>query len=260
MTEPRASAELREAWRRWRVVRALDDPQAESFGGAREGVDPNPVRLLVLPADPDAHLVEFDDDFWAWWAADYDDPASGGATRWGAQRRPTWDAGIVGHQHTEAEWWRYIALHRNAGLDAGLGRDCAIEYDDKRYFRLIAIVGRAWASLARYGQIVERYSPAGPWEITLSLLRTADAELANFGEGWAEPGQGFGGSRHQCQEPGLLLRREIAAWPAEADAIRDIAFSLGAQIEDAWRNTERRFLARAGDLTDGFDRTRFGWE
>lgn len=254
------NAELREAWRRWRGDQRLVDPDVGDFaqgGLARLTSDPA-ARLVILPADPEAHLIDFDSALWSWWAEDSSDPATDGRTQWGPHKLPTLTAAVIGTQMGDGQWWRYFALHRNGAVEAGLGDDAAMEHDGQRYFRLTTIVGRSWATLARYAEVIERFSVDGPWELTLSLRQTAGALLANFGEGWAEPGSGFGRNR-PCLEANLLMRRELPTWPAEAEGLKSVAFSFGAQIEDAWGVDDRRFLAHRGERAGEFDCGSYGW-
>lgn len=35
------------------------------------------ARLLILPADPEAHVVEFDEAFQQWWLGSFADPLTG---------------------------------------------------------------------------------------------------------------------------------------------------------------------------------------
>jgi hypothetical protein len=68
----------RTRWHRAREALRLSDPEAEDFatrGLARLVVEAS-TRLLVLPADPEANRLEFDDEFWTWWLEDRPDPLS----------------------------------------------------------------------------------------------------------------------------------------------------------------------------------------
>jgi hypothetical protein len=54
----------RARWRRTRDLLRLVDPEAEDFaiGGLARFMDEPSVRLLILPADPEATLIEFDEE------------------------------------------------------------------------------------------------------------------------------------------------------------------------------------------------------
>ena len=50
----------------------------------------------------------------------------------------------------------------------------------------------------------------------------------------------------------LLWHVEIDDWPDD-DRVREIAFSVGDRIEDAWGARQRRYLARTGNLAGRLD-------
>jgi hypothetical protein len=88
---------IRARWIRYRERERLVNPTAEDFGAgglARLIRDPSP-RLLVLPSDPEVHISDFDEAFWEWWGSEFDDPGTGGQTRWGTDKRPTGSRGRV---------------------------------------------------------------------------------------------------------------------------------------------------------------------
>jgi hypothetical protein len=60
---------LRARWRRFGDRQQLADPEAVDLGlGGLGGHVPNlSVRFPVLPADPEATVISFDDAFWQWW-------------------------------------------------------------------------------------------------------------------------------------------------------------------------------------------------
>jgi hypothetical protein len=91
----------------------------------------------------------------------------------------------------------------------------------------------------------------GPWQLTVALNRTAGAFLGNVGEGWAEP-LTWDNELPPCVDQHLLWHIDIADVPRDDEA-RDIAFSVGDRIEDAWGARQRRYLARVGDLAGRFD-------
>jgi hypothetical protein len=56
------------------------------------------------------------------------------------------------------------------------------------YVRLILIVGRVWAGLSEYGELLKKFGAvAGPWETSFALRAIDGWQLGNFGEGWDEP-------------------------------------------------------------------------
>lgn len=247
----------RERWRQVRCPLHLLEPEAGDFatGGLARLVTAQTVRLLILPADPDAFLIEFDDAFWSWWLQDWPDPITGQPTPWGSEGRPTATAAIRGWRAARERWDNYLALHRHGGLEVELGNRGAYERNDTRIFRLIPIVGWIWAAFELYRGVIAHFDVGGPWEISLALSKTARSYLGQLGEGWAEPGSVY----HDLpphEEPGLLLRRELNDWP-DTMGVQALAFSLGAWLEDSWSMRARRFLAHRGTLAGQFDRTKY---
>ena len=115
-------------------------------------------------------------------------------------------------------------------------------------------VSEVWSALAMYESIAQRFDLQGPWEVTLALSETAGACLGHFGEGWAEPYEGFA-TRDHCQDRNLIWSREFPDWP-DHDATFSVAAAFGGMIEDAFGHRERRFISRVGPRQNEFDEQR----
>lgn len=252
----------RERWRRVRGSMRLLDPQAKDFAEGRLSriVKGCSVRMLMLSGDPEANYIEFDGEFWKWWLSERKDPVTGGVAYWGSAARPTLSAALRGDSRGNGQFTRFVALRRDGGLEMALGSEGVYSLNRQRetlVFRLTLVVGRVWAALELYHEVIQHFSLKGPWEICLAIPNTAGSMLGGLGEGWAEPAEYYG-DLPPCDEPGLLLRREISQFP-DAEGIQALAFSFGAQLEDAWGRKERRFLARHGEFAGQFDRSRCSW-
>src|SRR5438445_8742509 len=91
-----ADMELRRGrWRRIREPLGLLTTADEDFatGGLAGHIDDLSVRFLILPGDPEAALVRFDDLFWTWWKADRESPFPG-LISWGHYWHPTREAAV----------------------------------------------------------------------------------------------------------------------------------------------------------------------
>jgi hypothetical protein len=257
---------LRTRWRKGRERLRLLNPESPDFGTGGLGrlTREVAVRALILPPDPEAVVVRFDQEFWGWFESDRPNPF-GGTTNWGNHTSPTAEAGARYERHTDDPWrWdRYLAVHRHGGLECGMGREVVrvwqLEQEGPvvRVFRLVPIVGRLWCLFDLYAEVAERYTLTGPWEASLALRRTAGSIFGNVGAGWAEPPDAWPDEPSRCPDPNVLIRREIAEWP-DRDGRRDLAFALGEALEDAWGVRQRRFLARVGDEAGMFDTSRYG--
>lgn len=249
--------------RRWLQTRAplhLIDPDAEDFstGGLASRVSQPSVRLLLLPADPEAWLVDFDAEFWAWWKQDCDDPTTGQPARWGYDSVVSDSAALRTVFVEEGRLARYLALHRSGALELELGEHGVHTPSGStlRIFNLIMTVGRIRAALRRWTDVRERLSLTGPAELTLAIRGTQGAALSNLADGYAQFRPGM--STRLCIAKHLLLRRDVWDWPDEAGQL-ELALGVGGWIEDAWGGQERRFLATHGPLRDQFDQSQYGW-
>lgn len=243
---------------------ALHDPAIEAFGqsGLAARMKDVTVRILVLPRDPFADIVTFDEDLWGWWLADRDNPFTGAArTGWGAQHAPTAHAAARFDRYN-GTWEHYLAIHRTGAIEHGMGRDGGGSWrtkeSEERSFNLVTIVGRIWNVLTLAIEASSRYELTGPWEVSVSLINTSGALMGNVALGWKDLNDWWAGDRPpRCKELNLLLRLEVTEWP-DPDGVKDLAFKLGGMIEDAWETKNRRFLVNAGREGAGeFDPSRY---
>ena len=246
----------RERWRRQRDRLSLLDPQGADFGtrGLAVKIASPTLRFLILPGNPENELVEFDATFWQWWLDPWPDPATGEPIIW-RNHRPAATAAVLGNG-PEEQWESYLALHRSGALELVMARGVTYELPDARAFSLLNMVGRLWATLGRYREVVERFTPEGPWEVSLALRETEGTTLGCVAEGWREPSGRLSGP--VCAEVALLRTRELweASW-SDATGVQQLAFNFGAWIEDAWGCQFRRFLVRIGDRAGQFDAMRY---
>ncbi|MGH2572188.1 MAG: hypothetical protein ACRDGU_01645 [Actinomycetota bacterium] len=259
---------VRGRWRRTRELIGLGDPGGEGFGqgGLVAHVDDVGVRFLVLPADPEHSQIHFEGDFWEWWMENRPNPFEGAApTAWGNQSTPTAHSAVrFNQQNGKWSWRNYLALHRNGGLEFGLGEDGVEEWGGRqegethRGFFLTTIVGRIWVSLNLYRDVVTRYEAvSGPWEVNLVLVKTKDALLGNVAAGWRDFNGWSPREPPRCPDPHLQFRLEIEEWPND-DQQMNLAFQFGGMIEDAWGVRDRRWLIDPRNAGAGnFDVSRY---
>jgi hypothetical protein len=101
---------------------------------------------------------------------------------------------------------------------------------------------------ARYGEIQAS-----------GLFRKDAADTAD--DGLVERAEALVPREHAFASPSLALivvggPRQQVIRPVDT---RDVAFSMGAQIEDAFGSKSRRFKAYRGEFAGEFDRRRYGW-
>lgn len=254
----------RERWRRARDSLRLVDTEAGRFGTGQvhSAAGKIPARLVILPADPEGHLIDFDEEFWAWWSKESRDPHTGDLTLFGTETGSSAHAAYRYRSFTEDKWMRYVAVTHAGALEMGLGWDASYELrrsgeEEFEVFHLLTLVGRIAAALSYYGEVIQRYSPAGPWEVSLGLIGTGGSLLGGFATGWAEAGH-YNHDGRQCSHPNVLMHRELTSWPDTNDATEQ-AYRLGDQIENSWGSRLRRYIAREGPNEGKFDIANYGW-
>jgi hypothetical protein len=212
--------------------------------------------MLILPADPELISVEFDDDFWTWWTVPQPNPAGSQGLRWGVRQRPS-AYGAAVHDNFDGDCQRYLAVLRGAGLDMGLGGDVVFPSQTEQHgIHLLKLVGRIWSAIAAYGQVIERLSPTGPWQLGLAFIQVKQAYLGGFARGWEDRLWTIP-TEELSSEGSLLLIREIQKWPASDDDSERLAMSLGGWAEDAFGSRLRRFLVGRGAEAGQFDRAKY---
>lgn len=255
-----AGAELvRGRWRRALERERLDTVARQDFalGGLASRLRTPSVRILVLPADPEANILPVDDGLWAWMKNVQVMDVGGRNVRVGTQEIPTAHAAALVDSYGDGQpWTSYVAIHRSGAVEYGLGDRGAWERNDSndklvRVFNLVSIVMRTWALLKIATAFRERVMPPDPYQLTIALRGTGGALLGNLGEGWAEP-MSFENTVPGCADSHLLWHRELTEWPDDAEAQR-LAFGVGDLIEDAWGVAERRYLALRGSLAGQLD-------
>ena len=91
----------------------------------------------------------------------------------------------------------------------------------------------SWVDLSVYGEVLERFSIQGPWEISLALRDSRLAVLGNVAAEWAEPEETFPREEApRCPDPNVLIVREALESP-DPEGQRSLAFNIGSNMEGA---------------------------
>jgi hypothetical protein len=102
----------RARWRRHRETLGMVEGTGDDFGleGLGRHVDSLDVRMVVLPADPEADVVSLDGSALDWLKQDRQTPYGGPRPRWGHRIRATSGALVLYDQHRDDGGWdRYVA-------------------------------------------------------------------------------------------------------------------------------------------------------
>ena len=240
----------RARWRREKEHLRLADPGNDAFCSDIFGFETNPyVRLLILPSDPEAQIVEFDAEFWSL-ANEVSDPVSGGRADWG-QAMPGFRAAMRAKTYGK-DYSRYLAVFRSGAVEMALGREAAWEENGKTWFRLVTLVGRSWGAFDAFATIAARYGLSGPFQVTLGVQGCLGASLSQVAAGWNQCWD-----YPTCQESQICHILELPEWgPGSA---RDLAYLAGDRIEQSFGSTDRRFVSREGPETGQFASSAYRW-
>lgn len=252
MTTPESERRARRAeWRRYRENLGVSESvSAEQF--ARRGLaahaDPLDLRIVVLPADPNAtDVVPLDTETDAWLSEHRPSPYDGRPVEFGHTTRATSHALVRASWYRDDQLWnRYLAIHRHGGVETG-DAQATWEPRGRRTFALRPIVAAVWSALAIQVEAAKRWQVAGPWEFTVALRNADGAALGDFAEGWAAVGE-FGRESALCIEPTVVHR-----WEIDEIVPEELALDVGNRLENSFGTTLRRHLANRGELNGRFD-------
>jgi hypothetical protein len=238
----------------------LDDQTDEQFalGGLGGRVRELTARIVILPADPDGHRIEFDEDFWKLWMTGLKGPFPDRELKWGSSEVPAAMAAARCDEVGESQWRRYAGLDHSGALDIGLGEQAGWRGEHngwKGAFHLVPIVAAVWEACHVYSQLAEHFALERPWELNVALRQTTGTVLGRFATGWAEP-DGWRYTPGVCSEPNILLRRDVVETPEGWCKL--IAFSVGSQIENAFGSRYQRFRTIKDGQVGDFDLARWG--
>ncbi len=239
--------------RRWSDARRVDrlilsDADDFATGGLGALVESLDMRIRFLPADPLAAVVRLDGEAEKWLSRSRPSPYGGGEPELGRSSRTTASALVRYDSYRDDQGWtRFLGMHRDGSLDFGEGGSIA-QYRGVRFARLRPLVGLVWHLAALQVEAAERWSVEGPFEVTVALAGVEGARLGGFAEGWRDVDDSFASEGSICLEPNVLLRVECDVLDPEA-----LAMEFGAQLENVFGSTHRRFIANRGEFENGFD-------
>lgn len=239
--------------RRWADARRrdrldLEDTDGFATGGLGAHVEALDLRIRFLPGDPGATPVRLDADAEDWLSRPRSTPYGGREPELGHSKRATSSALVRYDQYRDDKGWaRFVGLHRDGTLDFGEG-NAITTYRDTPVVWLRPLVGLTWHLASMQVEAVERWSVAGPFEVTVALAGIKGARLGGFAEGWRDVGDMLYRDVPACIENNVLLRVECDVLDPEG-----LAMDIGERLENAFGSTHRRFLANRGDFEARFD-------
>lgn len=233
----------RERWRRARAAMNLVDPRDPDFATAGLAATMAGVtfRVLVLPADPEAHVFDFDAEFWKW-SETLRETHQRERLSLGLNLRPFSGAAVRFDDDGKGQWRRYLAIHHSGAVEIGCGADTGWKVDaaenqsGRSGFQLMPMYQRIGAALDIFSAFSLVRGCSAPAEVSVGLRGVAGAELSRFAPGWPEAGW----VEHSIgREANVLLRREFSKVD---EATFCVALdSLGVQIENSFGSQSERF-------------------
>jgi hypothetical protein len=243
----------RARWARYRRRQRLHLEAGEDFahGGLGRHIDNLDVRLLFVPADPEADVVPLGSETLEWLREDREVPCQGRPPTWSSDRAVADALVLFDYYRDQTDWVRYLAIHRHGGIEVGATHH-TYEVQETRILSLRHVVGLVWIAAGLQQEAIERWKLSAPYELTLGVINTRGAALGGFAEGWREIGQGLHGFS-TCLDDHVLLR-----WELDEIETENIAMGAGDRLEQAFGTTHRRHIANRGEYADRFD-PRFGY-
>lgn len=229
---------LRARWRRALDGLVLDRTERDDFGRSilARRLRNITVQMALLPADPEANVVSIDETFSSWLDEQRVVDLDGVSFTLPQVQRRTAHALTLVDAYGD-EWSQYFALHRSGTVEVGAGDhggwDWRNHQDERvRSIALTPTVARVWTMLKLAALVHERHEFEAPLLLAVGVVDTSEALLAILGEGWAEPDD-VNNNVGTCGEPHLLWHLELPTVPGHSLA-REVAFSVGDRLEDAW--------------------------
>ena len=242
---------LRARWRRTLAEFGLDRTSRDDFGmGVLAGrLQTVTVQLMLLPADPEADVIDFDEKFASWLGDQRRFDLDGLLLDLPPNVRRTAHAVALTDGYGEDPWGSYYGVHRSGALEFGLGQSAGWRNRDGNdvetgVIALTPTVARTWVLLRFAATLAQRVPLEGPFSLAVAVPRAGGMLLGCLGEGWAPPNS-FENTVRPCRDERLLWHIELPALPVGDDA-KTLAYAVGDRLEDAWGCGQRRYLALRG--------------
>lgn len=218
-------------WARYRERQRLSVEFGDEFarGGLGRHVHNLDLRLIFLPADPEAAVME--------WLRQR---RSGHGVLPSHRERATAQALVSYEQRREDRGWdAYVAVLEHGGIELGAGISYTVS--ELRVFSLLGAVAMSAAIARMQAEAADRWQVQFPYELLIALRNARGATLGGFAEGWPEPGQGLFGYE-TCLDEHVMIRRELH----ESIDPEGVAIEVGDHLERAFGATSQRHFARGG--------------
>ncbi|MEA3077912.1 MAG: hypothetical protein QOF60_2820 [Actinomycetota bacterium] len=254
------SPDLNRIWAAEREARKLQRGHASfATSGLMTHLDEPRLLAVVLPADPLAVAVDFDDRLLEALPQRFIGRTSNGVEVLGSNL--VTDDALGRFARSERGWRAYVAMRRNGATEVGMGS--TIRYRERKddgpfVYRLYYIVHAVRVIIESQARLLAalRWSGEGPFEVVLGIGETGGSQIGGLNDGWSGPESWFDDGP-TCLTPDVLVRSEVAVWPMEADGQTALMTSISDRVCNAWGTTQRLFAPPngrpgAGLLSSGY--------
>lgn len=250
------------AWAAERADRNLQRGHASfAASGLMTHLDEPRLLATVLPADPLAVAVDFDDDLLTALPQRFTGRTASGVELLGSDF--VTDDALGRFARGERGWRAYVAVRRNGAIEVGMGSSvrARARQDDEAapfMYRLHCIVHAARVIVESQARVLAalRSSGEGLFEVVLGIGETGGSQLGGLDDGWSGP-ESWVSDSPTCLTPDVLVRSEVAAWPMETTGQTALMTSIADRVCNAWGTTQRLFAPPngrpgAGVLSSGY--------
>lgn len=231
--------------------------------GLMTELDEPRLLVTVIPSDPLAPLIDFDDNVFQVVPQSFTGRTANGVAFLGASA-VTDDALVRVATGGNGGWRAYAAIRRVGAVEVGMGSTTRYEFENGgearfafRLYYIIHAIRVVVESQARLfsNQTLSEHS-RGPFELIVALPKTAGAVLGGLAEGWEEPGQ-MGWDIPESVTEDVLIRTQFDTWPASQEEQEAAIVRVGDRVCNAFGSLQRLFAPpngrpRAGILSPDY--------
>jgi len=246
----------REIWAEERARLGLE-PGSPAFGraGLMRRLNGQSVQVVLLPPDPLAPTVDFDEDLAAALPDRFTGQFASSIVQLLGMTSASADHVLRVSQGDESGHRAFLALSRNGGVSVGLadkpGYFLLRNHDDQRVMRLAAVSSAVRLALAAQAKaalmLAEAGSvPDGPWEAVVALPGAKGSWLGMLAEGWADPEHAF--DVNVCEDDDPLVRVELPRLPRDANEAREVLTTTLGRVVNAFGATQPLHVRPGSEL------------
>jgi len=150
----------------------------------------------------------------------------------------------------------YLAVERSGVVEMALGTRIYKAWKQRIFIRFTPLIGYLWQFLGFAGDYYKTFGQTKPFTLFVGMRETDGAFLAGLAKGWKDPtSQECGWEAFpQCQEPGILVRKDKLGPAIAPELARDVVREVATKIDNAWgERIPRCYIKATHDPSQPFD-------